>query len=209
MKRPGLLAIFIFFTATIFAQTLPPPNSITAPINTIQPNTVNSAPAHVTAKRSAAVTINTITDNIATTKTLSSFYKLVQAAGLTETFKSAGPITLFAPDNQAFEKMPKGKLDTLLMPNHKYELIAFITYHAIAGKINSKNIISQIGKHKNVATFTTLSGGKLTAKLGADHHLILFDETGSQSMVTQSDIIQGNGVLFVISGVLIPKNRLF
>jgi len=215
MRKTILFALLIFNTIALFAQTAP----ITPPVTTVRPTTVNSAPAskpnpnnpfaRPDKDKAAMLPGNTISDNIANMKTFTKFYNALQIAGLTETFKSAGPITLFIPDDDAFEKMPKGKLDTLLRTDHRPELIAFITYHAIPGKITSGNIARQINKHKNTATFTTLSGGKLTAKINPDRTIVLIDEGGKECTVSQSNITQSNGMLFVIDGVLAPKNRLF
>jgi len=212
MKRYFLLVFAILLSHTLFSQTTavtPSP----LPTNPILPNTTKSAPAQPTRpdnpgkERLAISASNSIMDNIARMKSLSKFLNALQIAGLSETFKSVGPITVFIPDDKAFEKMSKGKLDTLLRVDHRYELIAFITYHAVSGKINSRNIIRQIATHKNKATFTTLSGGKLTAKTDAGK-IILIDEGGRQSTISQSDITQSNGMLFVIDTVLLPKNRL-
>jgi uncharacterized surface protein with fasciclin (FAS1) repeats len=212
MKRSFLLVFTILMSHTLFSQTTtvtPAPS----PTNAILPNTTKSAPAQPTRpdnpgkERPAISASNSIMDNIARMKSLSKFLNALQIAGLSETFRSVGPITLFIPDDEAFEKMSKGKLDTLLRADHRYELIAFITYHAVSGKINSRNIIRQIATHKNKATFTTLSGGKLTAKTDAGK-IILIDETGRQSTINQNDITQSNGMLFVIDTVLLPKNRL-
>jgi uncharacterized surface protein with fasciclin (FAS1) repeats len=206
------LVFAILLSHTLFSQTTivtPAP----APTNAILPNTTKSAPAQPTRpdnpgkERTAISSSNSIMDNIAKMKNFSKFLNALQIAGLSETFKSVGPITLFIPDDEAFEKMSKGKLDTLLRADHRYELIAFITYHAVSGKINSRNIMRQIVTHKNGATFTTLSGGKLTAKTDAGK-IILIDEAGRQSTISQSDITQSNGMLFVIDTVLLPKNRL-
>ena len=213
MKKQALLVIFILSACSVLAQTTVTPTvtnpNVTPPVSSIMPNTVNSTPVQSSANKlkRGIVLANTITENVEKAKTFSKFFKAIQTAGLTETFKSTGPITLFAPNDQAFEKVP-GKLDTLLRPDHKFELIAFITYHAVAGKLTSRDIIKQISRHKNLATFTTISGGKLTAKIGADRNLVLIDENGGQSTITQKEMMQSNGVLFVVNTVLLPKNRL-
>jgi len=148
-----------------------------------------------------------ITDNIADNKSLSKFYKAVQVAGLSETFKSKGPVTLFAPDDNAFAKISAGRLDTLLRPDHKPQLLAILTYHAIAGKFNSRQLVRKC-LNKKTAVFTTLGGGKLTGEIDADHNIIFTDETGGKSMITKMDMEQSNGMLFVINTVLIPKDKI-
>jgi uncharacterized surface protein with fasciclin (FAS1) repeats len=209
MKKPILLAFFILNAGYLLAQTTVSTPPTIQSFNTVQPHTVAAAPSRSRNNKAGILSANNITDDIARNNTLSKFFKALQIAGLNETFKSKGPITLFAPDDQAFDKITKGKLDTLLNPAHKPELIALITYHAIAGKLTSKNIIKQINTHKNTATFKMLSGGILTAKLDTSHNIIFTDEMGGQSMITQGDIKQDNGSLFIINTVLVSKNRLF
>ncbi len=146
-----------------------------------------------------------IVTNISHSPELSNFYKALQAAVLTETFKSKGPITVFAPNNNAFAGIPAGQLDTLFSIDHKYDLIATLTYHAIPGMITSKDIVHAINSNKGTATFTTLSGTKLMAKLDANRNILLIDENGGQSVISRFDLPQNNGLLFIINSLLIPK----
>jgi uncharacterized surface protein with fasciclin (FAS1) repeats len=101
--------------------------------------------------------------NIRNSKNLSRFYDAIKKAGLPETFRSKGPVTIFVPDNDAISSMPKGKLDTLLQAEHKYDLIALIMYHALAGKVTVKDLARQINAGKGKAQLTTLTGSRLTA----------------------------------------------
>jgi uncharacterized surface protein with fasciclin (FAS1) repeats len=146
-----------------------------------------------------------IVTNISRSADLSSFYKAIQAVGLIETFKSKGPITVFAPNDQAFMGTAAGKLDTLSRAEHKFDLIATLTYHAIAGIVTSKDIVHAINSNKGIATFITLGGNKLTAKLDANRNILLIDENGGQSVISRFDLAQSNGLLFIINAVLIPK----
>jgi uncharacterized surface protein with fasciclin (FAS1) repeats len=148
---------------------------------------------------------NDVATNLALSNLHHVFYRAIQAAQHNETFKSRGPITVFAPTDQAFANLPPGKLDTLLSEAHKYDLIALITYHAIAGRITAKNITHEIIAHKGLATFIMLNGSKLTAKLDANRNIILIDENGGQSVITRFNIEQSNGLIHSINGVLIPK----
>jgi uncharacterized surface protein with fasciclin (FAS1) repeats len=204
MKKLVLFVSFISNSLILFAQTTP---AVITPGDSTKLNSNKTYPVKKDSKTSILRT-NNIADNIAATKTFSKFFNAIQAAGLVETFKSKGPITIFVPDDNAFEKTSSGKLDTLLRADHKLELIAFVTYHAITGQINSKEIIKQIHSNKNLATFTTLAGSKLMAKIDDNHNIVLIDENGRQSTVSQFDMEQSNGILFVINSVLIPKNKL-
>ena len=149
-----------------------------------------------------------IIQNVAKVKDYSTLFAAINTAGLSETFESKGPITLFAPTNSAFAKMPAGKLDSLLKPENKYELSHLITYHAIAGKVSIKDISRNIKEHKGVATFTTLAGSKLVASIDNNRNIVLTDECGGQSVISQFDIEQSNGMLHVVNNVFVPKNKV-
>ncbi|MEO6632138.1 MAG: fasciclin domain-containing protein, partial [Mucilaginibacter sp.] len=148
-----------------------------------------------------------ISDNLFAASGYSRFYNALKSADLVETFMSRGPITVFIPDDAAFAKLSKGKVDSLLNPLNLPLLIAFVTYHAIPGKLSFKKIAKQIDKKTQVATLTTLSGSKLKAKIDGGN-LILIDDTGHQSIVTKTDMTQGNGYIHLIDIPLSPKNKL-
>jgi uncharacterized surface protein with fasciclin (FAS1) repeats len=148
---------------------------------------------------------NNIITNISTSPELSNFYKVIQATGLSETLTSQGPITVFAPNNQAFNNLTSGKLDTLLTPQRKYDLIAMITYHTLAGKVTSRDIVHQINTNKGLATFTTITGSKLMARLDTNRNIVLIDEHGGESVISKFDLEQSNGMIHIITGVLVPK----
>jgi uncharacterized surface protein with fasciclin (FAS1) repeats len=82
----------------------------------------------------------------------------VKAAGLVETLQSKGPFTVFAPENSAFDKLPKGTVETLLKPENKAQLQAVLTYHVVAGKMGSKEIAGAIKKGNGKATVTIVQG---------------------------------------------------
>ncbi|MBS1523909.1 MAG: fasciclin domain-containing protein [Bacteroidetes bacterium] len=147
--------------------------------------------------------LKTIQENISTSPNFSTLTSII-LADTTNTF-NGNPITVFAPDNKAFGKLPAGTLDTLLLPTHKSDLLLLIKYHAVAGKITSKDIEKQIKAGNGQAIFTTLSGRTLTAKINENRNIVLTDENGGQSVVSRLDIQQSNGVLFVVTQVLLPK----
>ena len=76
----------------------------------------------------AMISSNDIIENMTRSKEYSTLITAIEDAGLTETFKSKGPITVFAPTNQAFGHLPSGALDTLLLPSHKFDLSYLLTY---------------------------------------------------------------------------------
>jgi uncharacterized surface protein with fasciclin (FAS1) repeats len=144
-----------------------------------------------------------IIDNAVNSKDHTTLVAAVKAAGLVDTLKGAGPFTVFAPTNAAFEKLPKGTVDTLLKPENKKTLTGILTYHVVAGKQDAASIVKAIEAGGGKATFKTVAGGTLTASLdGKD--VILTDEKGGKSKVTTADVMQSNGVIHVIDRVLMP-----
>jgi uncharacterized surface protein with fasciclin (FAS1) repeats len=150
---------------------------------------------------------NDIVENIAQSKEYTTLASVIGNAGLTETFKSKGPITVFAPTNQAFDKLPAGQLDTLLKPNHKLDLSYLLTYHAIAGRLTARDIARKINANNGEAEFTTIAGSKLTAKIDGNRNIVLVDENGNESIISKFDIPQSNGILHIVTAVLMPKPK--
>lgn len=145
-----------------------------------------------------------IIDNAVNSKDHTTLVAAVKAAGLVDTLKGAGPFTVFAPTNAAFEKLPKGTVDTLLKPESKKTLTGILTYHVVPGKQDAATIAKAITDGNGKATFKTVAGGTLTATMeGKD--VILTDEKGGKSKVTTADVMQSNGVIHVVDSVLMPK----
>ncbi len=144
-----------------------------------------------------------IVANAVNSKDHTTLVAAVKAAGLVETLQSAGPFTVFAPTNAAFDKLPKGTVETLVKPENKATLTKILTYHVIAGKFDSKAIAAKIKAGKGTAVFTTVSGGTLKASMKGKK-LILTDEKGGMSTVTIKDVYQSNGVIHVIDTVVMP-----
>lgn len=145
-----------------------------------------------------------IIDNAVNSKDHTTLVAAVKAAGLVETLKGAGPFTVFAPTNAAFEKLPAGTVDTLLKPENKEKLKKILTYHVVAGKEDAASIVKKIEDGKGKATFKTVSGGTLTASKSGDV-VTLTDEKGGASRVTIANVNQSNGVIHVVDTVLMPK----
>lgn len=128
----------------------------------------------------------------------------VKAAGLVDTLASAGPFTVFAPVNSAFEKLPAGTVETLLKPENKATLTKILTYHVVAGNLDSSAVIKAIKKGNGKAELTTVAGGKITAMLEGKK-VVIMDEKGGKSYVTIADVRQSNGVIHVVDSVLLPN----
>ncbi|AMQ00669.1 Fasciclin [Pedobacter cryoconitis] len=145
-----------------------------------------------------------IVDNAVNSKDHTTLVAAVKAAGLVETLKSAGPFTVFAPTNEAFDKLPAGTVETVLKPENKAMLTKILTYHVVAGKMDSKAIAKAIKMGNGKAELTTVAGGKLWASMDGDK-LILTDEKGGTATVTIANVMQKNGVIHVIDSVLMPN----
>ena len=128
----------------------------------------------------------------------------VKAANLVTTLKSAGPFTVFAPTNDAFDKLPEGTVANLLKPENKAQLAELLTYHVVSGNLDAAAVVDAIKKGDGKVVLTTVSGGKLTASLDMGK-VKLTDESGKSAFVTAADLKGTNGVIHVIDGVVLPK----
>ena len=133
---------------------------------------------------------------------LSTLVTAVKKAGLVDTLNAANGITVFAPDNSAFAKIPSSTLDSVLA--NKSELTKILTYHVVAGKISSKDLARMIKKGHGKATLKTVQGEDLVASMSGKN-IILTDAKGGTATVTTADVFQSNGVIHVIDSVLMPS----
>ncbi|MGL4385656.1 MAG: fasciclin domain-containing protein, partial [Flavobacterium sp.] len=145
-----------------------------------------------------------IVENAVNSKDHTTLVAAVKAAGLVETLQSKGPFTVFAPTNTAFEKLPKGTVETLVKPENLKMLQTILTYHVVAGKMNVADIAKAIQLGNGKAMLKTVSGGTLTAWMEGSA-LYLSDENGTKSKVTIADVNQSNGVIHVVDTVVLPK----
>ena len=145
-----------------------------------------------------------IVENAVNSKDHTTLVAAVKAAGLVDTLMGAGPFTVFAPVNAAFEKLPAGTVDTLLKPENKGKLVAVLTYHVVPGRHSAADIMADIKKMGGKATYKTVEGDSLTFSMKGDT-LWVWDDSGDSAKVTIADVNQSNGVIHVIDTVLIPK----
>ena len=146
----------------------------------------------------------TIVENAANSPINKTLVAAVKAAGLVDTLNSPGPFTVFAPTDEAFSKLPAGTVDTLVKPENKDTLTRILTYHVVAGKVSSRQLIAMIKKCGGKATLKTVQGEDLTASLSGKN-VILTDAKGAMSTVTTADVFQSNGVIHVVDTVLMPN----
>ena len=116
----------------------------------------------------------------------------IQAAGLVETLKGEGPFTVFAPTDEAFAKLPKGTLDSLLKPENKQKLASILTYHVVSGKVMAADVVK-------LTEAKTVNGQSLT--INVKDGTVMVDS----AKVIKTDIECSNGVIHVIDAVLLPK----
>ena len=117
--------------------------------------------------------------------------------------QGAGPFTVFAPVNSAFAALPAGTVDTLLKPENKGTLTSVLTYHVVAGRLNSKALERLIKQGGGTAKLKTVQGEELSAKLAGDM-IEVVDSKGGMAKITIANVNQSNGVIHVIDKVLMP-----
>ncbi|HSF12672.1 MAG TPA: fasciclin domain-containing protein [Erythrobacter sp.] len=160
-------------------------------------------PAVAHQHKAAATTAPNIVQTAMSTGVHNTLVAAVKAAGLVDTLSSPGPFTVFAPTDTAFAKLPAGTVATLVKPANKGTLTTILTYHAVAGKVTSADLVKLIKHHGGEATLKTVSGGELTARLSGDK-IVITDEKGRATAVTQADVMTSNGVVHVTDGVFLP-----
>src|SRR3569833_2947592 len=135
-----------------------------------------------------------IVENAVNSKDHTTLVAAVKAAGLVETLESAGPFTVFAPTNEAFNKLPAGTVDNLVKPENKAMLTKILTYHVVAGRMSAKDIWMAIKAGNGKAELKTVQGGTLTV-MADGKKIYLVDEKGGKSWITVADVFQSNGVI--------------
>lgn len=163
-----------------------------------------ATPATAAATPTAMSPSKDIVDNAMSSKDHSTLVTAIKNAGLVETLKGPGPFTVFAPTNEAFNKLPKETVSSLMKPENKASLSKLLTYHVVAGKMSANDIVTAIKSGKGKATLKTVAGGTLTAKLNGSN-VTLTDEKGTVSTVKVADAVQKNGVIHSVDTVVQPK----
>jgi uncharacterized surface protein with fasciclin (FAS1) repeats len=129
----------------------------------------------------------------------------VKAAGLVETLQGPGPFTVFAPTNAAFAKLPAGTVDSLLKPENKATLTKILTYHVVAGRLDADTLMKRVHEGNGTAELKTVSGGKLWVTMNGARNLLIKDEKGGTTEISTYDVYQSNGVIHVVTSVLMPN----
>jgi uncharacterized surface protein with fasciclin (FAS1) repeats len=145
----------------------------------------------------------TIVENAVNSPIHKTLVAAVKAAGLVDTLNSAGPFTVFAPTDAAFNKLPAGTVGTLVKPESHDTLVKILTYHVVPGKLSTKDIDEAIKAGGGKATMKTVEGDSLTFT-GSGKHITITDDKGGTAMITIANVYQSNGVIQVIDSVLMP-----
>lgn len=146
-----------------------------------------------------------IVENAVNSKDHTTLVAAVKAAGLVDALQGAGPFTVFAPVNAAFDALPAGTVETLLKPENKDMLVKILTAHVVAGNFSGEEIMKKAkGAADGYFHMKTLSGDALSATVRGKK-LYIVDESGNASLVTIGDVNQSNGVIHVVNKVLLPK----
>ena len=131
-----------------------------------------------------------IVDTAVAAGTFQTLVAAVTAAELVETLKSPGPFTVFAPTDAAFEALPEGTVDSLLLPENRDQLVAILTYHVVSGSFFSGDV---------------LAAGELTTVQGQNLIVDAANARVNSSNLIALDIEASNGVIHVIDSVLLPQ----
>jgi uncharacterized surface protein with fasciclin (FAS1) repeats len=145
----------------------------------------------------------TALDNARAAPPLATFARAIHAAGLDEALAAAGPLTVFAPTDEAFGRLAPGNLDALLLPENRAALAKLVQYHVVPGRLTVADLEARIAAGSGTATLTTLKGEPLTATL-VNNIVALTDIHGNKSYIETGDIRAANGMMHVVNGILIP-----
>lgn len=162
--------------------------------------TATVATAQTTTSGSMTTASPAATQDLAASAALSSEHttllKALQASGLADKANAAGPYTVFAPDNAAFDKLPAGTVDNLLKPANKKQLSKILTYHVVPGNVMAADL-------KDGQKIKTVQGESLTVSI-AGGTVTIRDAKGGTATVTTPDIKASNGTVHSIDTVLMP-----
>lgn len=147
---------------------------------------------------------NNIIENAVNSRDHTTLVAAVKAGGLVDTLEGAGPFTVFAPTNEAFAALPAGTVNSLLKPKNKATLDKILTYHVIAGKLDTAALDSDIMAGGGKASLKTVQGETLWVS-GSGKNLMVTDAKGNMAKVTIADVYQSNGVILVVDKVLMPN----
>ena len=145
-----------------------------------------------------------IVQNAVNSKDHTTLVAAVKAAGLVDTLSGPGPFTVFAPTNEAFDALPAGTVDTLVKPENKATLTKILTYHVVPGRVTAADLMKMVKQGHGTAMLKTVQGDELTV---TRHGKMLYvaGEKGGHAEISIPDVMQSNGVIHVVTAVLLPN----
>lgn len=138
---------------------------------------------------------------------LSTLVSALQAADMAQTLKGEGEYTVFAPTNDAFANLPKGKLDELMKPENKAKLQELLKYHVVSGKWTSADLMAKIKEANNKFEVTTMDGENITLS-EKNGKVMVKDAKGNNASVTSDQMDASNGVVYTVDKVLMPTTKI-
>ena len=145
-----------------------------------------------------------IVQNAVNSKDHTTLVAAVKAAGLVDTLQGPGPFTVFAPTNAAFDKLPPGTVAELVKPENKEMLVKILTYHVVPGRLTAADLMAMVRKGNGTAHLKTVQGEDLTVSQNGKNLYVQGAKSGLAE-VTIPDVLQSNGVIQVVSSVLLPN----
>ena len=167
-----------------------------ASVNAQDQNAANRTDAATTTVKAGGSTGKDLAISAAKSANHTILFRALRVSGLTEQASGKGPYTVFAPTNEAFEKLPAGTLEELLKPAAKAKLTKLLAYHVVKGKITADQL--QDGQK-----LKTVTGGTLTVAKQGDT-VTITDGAGNTATVNQADVEATNGIIHSIDTVLMP-----
>tara|TARA_B110000263_G_scaffold235446_1_gene233905 strand:- start:331 stop:831 length:501 start_codon:yes stop_codon:yes gene_type:complete len=153
---------------------------------------------------SLGVYSQTIVEAAVSNKDFSTLVTALKAANLVEALSGEGPFTVFAPNNAAFSKIDSETLGNLLKPENVKSLSNILTYHVVSGKLMASDVANALKSGYGKAKLTALNGQTITA-ISKDGKIYLEDSQGNMSEIIATDVAGSNGVIHVISSVIMPE----
>ncbi len=145
-----------------------------------------------------------IIQNAVNSKDHTTLVAAVKAAGLVQTLEGPGPFTVFAPTNEAFDKLPPGTVDNLVKPENKDTLIKILTYHVVPGRLTAADLMQMVRQGHGKAVLKTVQGEPLIVSQNGNN-LYIFGAQSGVGEITIADVMQSNGVIQVVSSVMLPN----
>lgn len=198
MKK-SILIVASFLSIALAAERV----SAQTATDTAKKTTTTTTTTTATSTTTAPAPVQDVATILTTNPDYSTAATAVKTAGLDANLKSAGPYTIFAPNNAAFSKLSPGAKDSLMKDPAK--LASALKGHVVNGRYTKADIIKALKDGKGKATLTTLDGQTLTLSVSPNRTLQLTNSAGSSAEVSVYDMVGTNGVVNGINGVLMPK----